>query len=76
LSPAHAEQLRGFWQEQLKEIHQVPCDTAEFKNHQLPLARIKKVMVGEIWGAGAGANAQREQRVVFLPLLAKMPSRS
>jgi predicted acetyltransferase len=39
----HYEQLRAFWQEQLREIEQVPSDPAEFKNHQLPLARIKKV---------------------------------
>lgn len=37
------EQLRGFWQEQYREIEQVPADAQEFKNHQLPLARIKKV---------------------------------
>jgi hypothetical protein len=36
-------ELRAFWQDQLREIEQVPSDPAEFKNHQLPLARIKKV---------------------------------
>mmetsp|Transcript_28853 Transcript_28853/g.73610 ORF Transcript_28853/g.73610 Transcript_28853/m.73610 type:complete len:200 (-) Transcript_28853:389-988(-) len=41
---AYAEQLRGFWQEQYREIEQVPADAQEFKNHQLPLARIKKIM--------------------------------
>lgn len=44
LSAPHAEQLRAFWAEQVREIQQVPCDPAEFKNHQLPLARIKKIM--------------------------------
>ena len=27
----------------MQEIHEVGADAAEFKNHQLPLARIKKV---------------------------------
>ena len=40
---AQQEQLRHFWQGQMQEIHQVGTDPAEFKNHQLPLARIKKV---------------------------------
>lgn len=40
---AQQEQLRQFWQNQMLEIHQVGTDPAEFKNHQLPLARIKKV---------------------------------
>ena len=38
-----AEQLRAFWVAQMAEIGQVGTDPAEFKNHQLPLARIKKV---------------------------------
>ncbi len=37
------EQLRQFWHQQMQEIMQVGTDPAEFKNHQLPLARIKKV---------------------------------
>lgn len=37
------EQLREFWSSQMNEIHHVSTDPAEFKNHQLPLARIKKV---------------------------------
>lgn len=37
------EQLRLFWLQQNQEIQQVGTDPAEFKNHQLPLARIKKV---------------------------------
>lgn len=40
---AQQEQLRQFWIGQMQEIHQVGTDPAEFKNHQLPLARIKKV---------------------------------
>ena len=40
---AQQEQLRQFWLGQMQEIHQVGTDPAEFKNHQLPLARIKKV---------------------------------
>jgi hypothetical protein len=37
-----AEQLKAFWQSQLVEVAEVPPDPAVFKNHQLPLARIKK----------------------------------
>ncbi|KAL0029837.1 hypothetical protein WJX77_003009 [Trebouxia sp. C0004] len=37
-------QLRMFWEQQHLEIQQVGTDPAEFKNHQLPLARIKKIM--------------------------------
>ncbi|KAL6762190.1 histone-fold-containing protein [Haematococcus lacustris] len=36
--------LREFWSDQMREVEQVPSDPAEFKNHQLPLARIKKIM--------------------------------
>lgn len=36
-------ELKKFWREQMAEIEQVGTDPAEFKNHQLPLARIKKV---------------------------------
>ncbi|GFR40048.1 hypothetical protein Agub_g586 [Astrephomene gubernaculifera] len=39
-----AEQLKAFWQSQLVEVSEVPRDPAVFKNHQLPLARIKKIM--------------------------------
>ncbi len=39
------EQLKEFWKEQQLEVSQVGNDPAEFKNHQLPLARIKKVRV-------------------------------
>jgi hypothetical protein len=39
----YAAQLRGFWETQQQEVQQVGNDPAEFKNHQLPLARIKKV---------------------------------
>ncbi|KAH9544293.1 hypothetical protein CY35_13G111200 [Sphagnum magellanicum] len=34
------QQLQTFWQQQIQEIEQVN----EFRNHQLPLARIKKIM--------------------------------
>ncbi|CAK9220939.1 unnamed protein product [Sphagnum troendelagicum] len=34
------QQLQTFWQQQMQEIEQVN----EFRNHQLPLARIKKIM--------------------------------
>lgn len=37
------EQLRLFWLQQHQEIQAHGTDPAEFKNHQLPLARIKKV---------------------------------
>lgn len=39
-----SDQLRSFWQSQLTEVEHVGNDPAEFKNHQLPLARIKKIM--------------------------------
>ncbi|KAK9863003.1 hypothetical protein WJX84_001295 [Apatococcus fuscideae] len=39
-----SQQLRSFWEQQMQEIHEVGADAAEFKNHQLPLARIKKIM--------------------------------
>ncbi|KAJ3693522.1 hypothetical protein LUZ60_009002 [Juncus effusus] len=34
------QQLQSFWADQMREIDQ----TADFKNHSLPLARIKKIM--------------------------------
>lgn len=37
-------QLNAFWQNQLQEISQVDPNTFDFKTHQLPLARIKKIM--------------------------------
>lgn len=36
----HQQQLQHFWTSQMQEIEQVN----DFKNHQLPLARIKKIM--------------------------------
>ncbi|KAL3851022.1 hypothetical protein ACJIZ3_012904 [Penstemon smallii] len=39
-SPQQQEQLQAFWANQMQEIEQ----TSEFKNHSLPLARIKKIM--------------------------------
>jgi hypothetical protein len=43
-SAQQAEQLRAFWKSQQIEVEGVGNDPAEFKNHQLPLARIKKVL--------------------------------
>uniref|UniRef100_A0A383WLY7 Transcription factor CBF/NF-Y/archaeal histone domain-containing protein n=1 Tax=Tetradesmus obliquus TaxID=3088 RepID=A0A383WLY7_TETOB len=40
----YAELLAPFWEQQVQEVGQVGRDAAEFKNHQLPLARIKKIM--------------------------------
>ncbi len=40
---AQPEQLRAFWQQQMLEVEQTSADPSEFKNQQLPLARIKKV---------------------------------
>ena len=53
---AQQEQLRQFWQGQMQEIHQVGTDPAEFKNHQLPLARIKKVCLRIQSGSGFSAQ--------------------
>lgn len=42
--------MRGFWQQQMQEVQLVGTDPAEFKNHQLPLARIKKVIgIADSW---------------------------
>jgi nuclear transcription factor Y gamma len=40
LQQEHQRQLQQFWAERLSEIEQ----TTDFKNHALPLARIKKIM--------------------------------
>lgn len=37
-------QLHAFWQEQMTECQNVDPKTHPFKQHQLPLARIKKIM--------------------------------
>ena len=37
------ESMREFWQSQMLEVQGVGTNTEDFKNHQLPLARIKKV---------------------------------
>lgn len=37
-------QLHAFWQAQIQEIAQVDPNAFDFKTHQLPLARIKKIM--------------------------------
>ena len=44
MEPHHAQQLKQFWKTQKEEIQEVGNDPNEFKNHQLPLARIKKIM--------------------------------
>lgn len=42
-NPAHTEALQQFWAAQIEEVQQCGNDPSEFKNTQLPLARIKKV---------------------------------
>lgn len=42
-SSQQQEALRVFWQQQIEEVLTMPSDPTLFKNHQLPLARIKKV---------------------------------
>lgn len=37
-------QLHAFWQSQIQEIAQIDPNAFDFKTHQLPLARIKKIM--------------------------------
>ena len=54
------EQLRQFWQGQMQEIHQVGTDPAEFKNHQLPLARIKKVCLRVQSGSGCSIQGSND----------------
>lgn len=39
----YAGQMATFWGQQHEEIRQLPPDPTVFRNHQLPLARIKKV---------------------------------
>lgn len=48
---AQSESLRAFWAQQMREVQAVGTDPAEFKNHQLPLARIKKAR-----GEGRGGD--------------------
>ena len=55
---AQSESLRAFWAQQMREVQAVGTDPAEFKNHQLPLARIKKVREGKKNGREGG----RERR--------------
>jgi len=38
----HIEQLDAFWQQQVAEVEKMSAE--DFKNHTLPLARIKKIM--------------------------------
>lgn len=56
---AQQEQLRQFWLQQMQEIHQVGTDPAEFKNHQLPLARIKKVKACLYGSTSSRARARK-----------------
>merc|ERR1712193_263407 len=44
MQSAQDQQLKTFWDQQMQEVKEVPTDTSVFKNHQLPLARIKKIM--------------------------------
>ncbi|XRB00447.1 nuclear transcription factor Y subunit [Pycnococcus provasolii] len=44
LASHHRQQLQMFWTQQMAEVENVGADPNEFKNHQLPLARIKKIM--------------------------------
>ncbi|KAL4109337.1 hypothetical protein PRIC1_001038 [Phytophthora ramorum] len=37
-------QLHAFWQHQIADISQIDANAFDFKTHQLPLARIKKIM--------------------------------
>ena len=39
-----AAALKSFWVQQMEEVQNTSSDPAEFRNHQLPLARIKKIM--------------------------------
>lgn len=48
-----AEQLRKFWGEMKTEAAEHSTEPADFKNQQLPLARIKKVPSGPGHAAGA-----------------------
>eukprot|EP00201_Polytomella_parva_P010922 CAMPEP_0175051466 /NCGR_PEP_ID=MMETSP0052_2-20121109/7817_1 /TAXON_ID=51329 ORGANISM="Polytomella parva, Strain SAG 63-3" /NCGR_SAMPLE_ID=MMETSP0052_2 /ASSEMBLY_ACC=CAM_ASM_000194 /LENGTH=840 /DNA_ID=CAMNT_0016315757 /DNA_START=363 /DNA_END=2885 /DNA_ORIENTATION=+ len=41
---AQSEVRNKFWKEQLEDVKQTPNEFSHFKNHQLPLARIKKIM--------------------------------
>ncbi len=43
-SNAAQPELRAFWAQQMQEVEATPTEASEFKNHQLPLARIKKVL--------------------------------
>ena len=44
LAQHHRQQLSMFWNQQMQEVENVSSDPNDFKNHQLPLARIKKIM--------------------------------
>lgn len=67
---AHATDpsLRGFWEEQAREVDAVGTDPAQFKNHQLPLARIKKVGRREGWWNGVREGRRRRARPRRSPL--------
>ena len=51
---AQSPQLQAFWQQQMHEVQQVGTDPVDFKNQQLPLARIKKVC-STLWHLRAAA---------------------
>lgn len=57
-------QLHAFWQSQIQDISQIDPNAFDFKTHQLPLARIKKIMktdedvrVGLWWTDSFGTGA-------------------
>ena len=47
---AQREQLRQYWEEMREDVAKASTDAVDFKNQQLPLARIKKVGGG--WWQG------------------------
>ena len=51
----HLKGLKGKFEEMEKEILTMPSNIDEFKNHSLPLARIKKIM-----------KSDEDVRVLFL----------
>ena len=54
---SQSQQLKSFWEQQMQEVKEVPADTSVFKNHQLPLARIKKVCMRRTHTTGAWPGA-------------------
>lgn len=67
---AQVEQLRRFWAEMKEEVSRAGTDPLEFKNQQLPLARIKKVKIGGGAAQGPAAPQAAAPWVFVLPNLA------